>query len=248
MVFSTRQKLVVIFLLVYWPALFILAHIPIPLLIRRAGVSDKCIHFLAYLILVFLLWFATNPDKKVIWRKAAAWWVFAAMIGYGIADELSQSYVGRTCDVRDFGADVAGVVAGLVVLSLFTFWPASLLVAAVTIFGLTNVSRANLAELLPVTNAAFHLFSYAIFTMLWLQLVNLRLASKPPQLIWLITASALPAGFLLVVKLFSTILGRDFRFLDVILAAGGIVAVVVTIYLTTLFRQRLAGDSQTTAL
>ena len=248
MVFSTRQKLVVIFLLVYWPALFILAHIPIPLLIRRAGVSDKCIHFLAYLILVFLLWFATNPDKKVIWRKAAAWWVFAAMIGYGIADELSQSYVGRTCDVRDFGADVAGVVAGLVVLSLFTFWPASLLVAAVTIFGLTNVSRANLAELLPITNASFHLFSYAIFTMLWLQLVNLRLASKPPQLIWLIIASALPAGFLLAVRLFSTILGRDFRFLDVMLSMVGIAAVVATVYLTTLFRQRLAGDSQTTAL
>lgn len=246
--FSRRQKLILISLVVYWLALFILAHIPIPLFVRRAGVSDKCIHFLAYLILVFLLWFATNPDKKVNWRRATAWWVPLAVIGYGVADELLQGCVGRSCDVRDFAADVAGVVAGLVVLSLFTFWPAALLVAGVTIFGLTNISRANLAELLPTANAIFHLFGYAIFTMLWLQLVNLRLASKPPQLIWLIIASALPAGFLLVVRLFSTILGRDFRFLDVILAAGGIVAVVVTIYLTTLFRQRLAGDSQTTAL
>jgi hypothetical protein len=87
----------------------------------------------------------------------------------------------------------------------------------------------------------FHLFSYAIFTMLWLQFIHLYLTPKPPKLQWLTVSLALPTGFLLAVKLSSAILGRGFRLTDVILAVVGIAAVVATIYLTALLRRRLAG-------
>ena len=242
---SFRQKVTLILLLFYWLTLFILAHIPIPQFVRQAQVSDKSLHFIAYLILVFLLWFTISPDKKVRWRKAAAWLVLLVMIGYGVADELLQGYVGRSCDIRDFAADLAAVITGLILFSFFSFWPAALLVAGATIFGITNVSRTNLADVLPITNTTFHLFSYAIFTMLWLQFIDLHLATKPPKPRWLIIALALPTGLLSAVKLSSAILGRGFRPMDVILAVGGIVAVVAAIYLTALFRRKFTRSGFT---
>ena len=243
-----RQKLIIISLLFYWPALFVLAHIPIPPVVRKAGVSDKCLHFMAYLVLVFLLWCAINPDRKVNWRKAAAWWVLVVTVLYGVIDELLQGVVvGRSCDVMDFFADLGGVTTGLILLTFFTFWPAFLVVTGITIFALTNLTRTSLADLLPpAANLAFYLFAYGFFTMLWIQNISLFLSSKAPKLKWLIVASILPIGYLVAVKLFSVISGRDFRLQDVIIAAVGIAAIVVTIYLFNLFRCRRARASADT--
>ncbi|MHC4074050.1 MAG: VanZ family protein, partial [Planctomycetota bacterium] len=168
MTLSRQQKITTIVLALYWPALFVFAHIPIPQVIRRAGVSDKSLHFLAYLILVFLFWFTVGAGRRVNWRKATPWLVLLIILVYGILDEWSQGYVaGRSSDILDFVADLAGTITGLILFSVFTLWPAGLLVTATVIFGMTNVAQKNLAELLPVASAAFHLFAYAIFTMLW---------------------------------------------------------------------------------
>jgi VanZ family protein len=244
MAISRRRKLIIISLLFYWPALFVLAHIPIPPLVRKAEVSDKSLHFIAYLLLVFLLWFAISPDRKVNWRRAAAWWVLLVMVSYGIIDELLQSVVvGRSCDAMDFFADLAGVFAGLIIFAFFTFWPAFLIVTGITIFALTNLTRVNLTDLLPVTYGVFHLFAYGFFAVLWIQNMHLFPPIKTSKLKWLIVASALPIGFLVAVKLFSIISGRDFRLRNFIIAAVGIAAVVVTIYLLDLFRCRRAQSS-----
>ena len=146
MVLSHRQKLFIILLLVYWPVIFILAHIPIPPLVRDVGVSDKSIHFTAYLLLVFLFWSAISPDSKVNWRRAAPWLVLVVMVCYGVMDELLQSVVvGRSCDIRDFFADLAGVLTGLSIFAFFSFWPAFLVVTGITILVLVNLTRVNLA-------------------------------------------------------------------------------------------------------
>jgi len=239
MTLSRRQKLTIISLLFYWPGVFILAHIPIPQLVYKAQVSDKGIHFLAYLILTFLLWFAISPNKKVNWRKTAVWLVIFVMVWYGVVDEVLQGYVGRSCDVRDFLADLAGTLTGLILFSFFTFWPVLLAVTGAAIFTLTNYTRANLADLVPIANAMFHLFAYGFFTMLWLQYIHLFLPMKAPKPKWVITALALPAGLLLTVKSFSIISGKDFGVKDAIIAVAGITAVVATTYLIALFRRGL---------
>ena len=154
MALSRRQKLITVALIFYWPSLFIVAHIPIPQLVRKAHVSDKSLHFIAYLLLVFLFWFALNPECKVNWRKAAAWWVLLVIAGYGVVDELLQGCMsGRSCDVRDYIANLTGIVTGLILFSLLNFWLALLTVSGITIFTLTNVARANLTDLVPITNA-----------------------------------------------------------------------------------------------
>ncbi len=213
--------------------LFIFAHIPVPRVVREADVSDKTLHFLAYLILVFLLWFTVSDGKKVKWRRASPWWVFLTMIAYGIIDEWLQSYaVGRSCDAWDFLADLTSTITGLVLFSVLSFWPAGLVVTAIIIFGLANISRANLADMLPAASAAFHLFAYAILTTFWVQCLRLltprnHLRQNPVK--WLTAALAAPMGLVLTVKLFSVILGKDFAVRDMIISIGAIVAVVVTI-------------------
>jgi len=240
MALSQRQKLTIVSLVFYWPALFILAHIPIPQMVRKADVSDKGLHFLAYLILVFLLWSAISPHSKVNWRKAAVWWVLLVTVWYGVIDEVLQSYVaGRSTDIMDFVANLGGTLTGLIVLSLFTFWPAFLVVTGITIFGLTNISQANLADLLPVTNTAFHFSAYSVFTLLWIQCMQDLLLLNPPQRRWLIVASSLPIGFVLAVKLGSFVLGRSFAITDVIVSTIGVAAVVSLLLLIALLRQRL---------
>lgn len=238
MIVSHRQKLTIFALLSYWPILFYLAHRPIPQLVYRAHVSDKTLHLLAYLILAFLLWFAVSPDKRANWRKATVWWVFAIAMIYGAVDEVLQGYVGRNCDAMDFLADAVGVFAGLILFSFLAFWPAMLVVTAISIFLLTNLARANLAELVPVTNLLFHLFAYTFFTLLWIRHIAHFYSLKAPKTRWLITASALPTVFLLSVKLFSIISGRIFATSDIIISVLVIVIVVMACYLPAFYAKR----------
>ncbi|MBN2595039.1 MAG: VanZ family protein [Sedimentisphaerales bacterium] len=231
MTLSHQQKIAACLLVLYWPALFVLAHIPIPRVVQEADVSDKDLHFLAYLILTFLLWLTVRGNEKVNWRGAAPWLVLSVIVVYGILDEWLQNYVaGRSCDVQDFYMDLAGALTGLIIFSFLTFWPAVLLVVATFIFGITNVTRANLSDLLPVTNAVFHFLAYSILTVLWIQCIRLFLAVKAPKAKWLILALAGPTGFLIIVKLFSVIVGKELAFSDIIIAFGAIVTVVIGFY------------------
>ena len=234
MALSHRQKLAIIPVLLYWPVIFILAHIPLNGLGFEIQVSDKTLHYLAYLILVFLLWFAVDPFNKVNWRKAAVWWVLLVIVWYGVVDEWLQGYVGRNPDVRDFFADLAGALTALFLLTIFPFWPVSLILTSATIFVLTNFMNANLADQLPLINAAFHFFAYGLFTLLWTQYVCQLLPVKPPQSNWLIAAIVLPISFLLAVEVFSAVAADGFRFLDTIISLFAIVSVIAVIHLKAL--------------
>ncbi len=243
MAVTRRRKLAIISLAIYWPTLFVFAHIPIPEEVRDAGVSDKALHFFAYAILVFLLWIALNPERKVRWRKATVWWVLLIVAVYGVIDELLQDYVGRTCDVMDMVADLVGAFAGCVILTFFAFWPAAFILVAAVIFGLTNVARKSPADFAPFANAMFHLFSYAVFALIWIRCMappQVRLSDTlrvlKPNRKWLITALASPIALLVVAKGYSIAHGREFPIHDVILSVGGIVG-VVGIWAAVLFRR-----------
>ena len=234
---SRRRKFTLAMLLLYWPALFILAHIPVPRVVYKAQISDKTLHFIAYMILAFLLWCAIKPNTKVNWRKSPVWWVLFVVVWYGVIDEWFQAQVGRSCDVMDFLADVSGAVAGLLVLSFLYFWPACLTVAGVSIFLSANLARTNISELLPVTNIAIHFFSYAIFTYLWIQNLGEFSAIKAPCVKRLIVSLAVPVGFMVSVKFVSVMLGKKLSLHDVVTSVAAIVAVVSLI---AFLQQKLA--------
>ncbi len=172
------------------------------------------------------------------WRKATVWWLLAVIVWYGVLDEWLQGYVGRNADIMDFFADISGALTGLILLTIFPFWPASLAVTASVIFILTNISQANLADLLPITNAVFHFCAYAFFSLLWLRYIHHSLPVRPPQGRWLIGAITLPAGLLVLVEFFATLTGDEFNIARMAVSAGGVVIVVMGVYLVGLFRQR----------
>jgi VanZ family protein len=240
MALSRRQKVIVILLIVYWPSLFVLAHMPIPELVRRAGVSDKGLHFLAYLILVFLLTSAISPYKKVNWRRPMAWWVLLVVSGYGLMDEVLQKYVGgRTCDATDFLANLAGTLTSLALVSVFDFWTTCVVVTGGGIFILTNLTRVDPADLLPITSTVFYISAYGFFTMLWIRYIQLW---RKFEILgrWLVTALAAPVGLLLAAKAGSVVLGRSFGMRDVVLSAAAIAVVVGTVFVVRMLHRRYA--------
>lgn len=230
---TRRHKITIAVLAAYWIVLAIVAHIPIPQLVYRAQVSDKWLHFLAYLNLVFLLWFSVRPDSKVSWRGRLVWLIFLVSVIYGGIDELLQPYIGRTKDLDDFLANVAGASAGLVMFTFLTFWQALPAVLAVTIFGLTNLAKADLSKLVPITDAVFHILAYGGFTLVWTQFMNLYLPLKTTIYRLLLTISV-PVGFLLVVKTGSILMGRSFAMTDLLFATLTITVVAVITVITRL--------------
>ena len=246
MVLSRQQKLTIPLLLLYWPAIFILTHIPltyVPPWVIQADVSDKTLHCLAYFVLVFLLWSAISPHRKVNWRRATVWWVLFVVVWYGVFDEWLQSYVGRNADVMDFFADLAGTLAAFIMLSIFSFWHAALILTGTFIFAATNLTRANMAEVLPTASAVFNLFGYGFFSILWVEYIRRFIQVSAAEVKWLKIALVLPAALLLTVRLFSVIFGRGFRLTDTVVAATGIGIVVATYYITAFFRCKIAKKS-----
>jgi hypothetical protein len=223
-----------VLLVIYWIALAVAAHIPIPQVVYRAQVADKWLHFLAYLNLSFLLWFSVRPDNKVIWRNRLVWLIFLIAIIYGGIDELVQPYFGRTRDLGDFFANAAGASAGLVMLAFLAFWQALPAMMAITIFGLTNLAKANLSELVPIIDAIFHIIAYGGFTLAWIQFMNLHFLFKN-NVARLVSAIVVPVVFLLIVKTGSLLLGRHFAPTDLLFSVLSIIGVAA---MTVIFRTR----------
>jgi len=233
-----RRSVILTALLIYWPAIFICTHWPrIPNWMRQAHVSDKTMHFAAYLALVSLWWFAVSPYKKVNWRKASVWWTLFVMVWYSVIDELLQAFVGRSADVNDFLANLAGTTTGLIIFSIFSFWPASIIVTGTIILISSVFSRVSVAYFFPSASAVFHVFAYALLAVLWIKYLQRFHSLRPAGRKWFVLSSALPVGFLLAIKLLSFIVKRGPTAIDFISAIAGIVVVLATFYISTLYHQ-----------
>ena len=227
-----RHKYIITALAVYWPLLFILTHIPVPDLARRSGMSDKTMHVLAYMVLVFLAWLAVSPYEKVDWQRTKVWAILAVIIWYGVFDEWLQGRVGRSANLLDFYADIIGAVAGLLILSVLSFWPASLIVTAIFIFAGTNLSSIDRLWDMPFLNTAFHFFGYAGFTLIWIQYMHRCVHQPASHLRWLTEAMAMPLLLLLSVKLCSFAIGKGIGPIGCFTALTAIVAAVLVSWLT----------------
>lgn len=218
---SFRQRATVVVLVFYWLTILILAHIPIPQLVYQAQVSDKSLHFLAYLLLAFLFWCSISPDKKATVSSKAPWLALLILGVYGGIDEKIQPYFGRTCDALDFFANIGGILCGLVICALASFWPAFLTVTAVTIFGLANLAKADITRLMPVANTLYHLVVYALLTAIWTRVAGIYLPQATTRSRLLVDILP-PLVFLGAVKAASLALGKHSGPLEVALAVAGI--------------------------
>jgi VanZ family protein len=244
MVLLWRQKAVIATLVLYWPTLFVLAHIPVPQVICKAHVYDKSLHLLAYMILTFLLWSAIKPLERVCWRRAAVWCLLVAVAVYGVCDEWLQYYVAdRSMDPRDFAADVVGAVAALGMLTVLSFWPISVIIAGTTIYTLAVFTRANLTALLPVTMTMFHLMTHMVFTLLWMGYLRQRSHLPRNGPLWVVTLVSLPLALVVITKASTMISGKAFEGWGVIAAVAGIFGAVAAVWMADALQRRNARQA-----
>lgn len=228
-----RHKTVLQTLGMYWPAIFALTHIPAKYIGRiSTGTSDKVMHSMAYFVLVFLVWFAVSPYQKPQWKRRKVWFVLMAIIGYAAFDEFLQSFIpGRSADVWDFVADMGGLILGMGVLSVFSFWPAMLTFGAVFIFVVSNLSK--ILQLYPQyhLNTAFHFTAYTTFALIWIQHMDRYSGRRIGQVSWLLLSLLIPAGLLLAVKVSGVIFfEKSVSWIDAATALFGICAAILTSY------------------
>jgi VanZ family protein len=98
-------------LAVYWIALFVGTHMPVPRGINLEN-SDKWIHFFAYAGLGGLMTLAAGWRSQAglrLWHLAL---IAVSLAAFGGFDELTQPLAGRDADWLDWFADVGGVIAG----------------------------------------------------------------------------------------------------------------------------------------
>jgi|ETNmetMinimDraft_15_1059895.scaffolds.fasta_scaffold39592_2 VanZ family protein len=83
--------------------------------------ADKIVHFIEYLVLGLLLFRSLCHELSGNLRLAGIMTVLAGTL-FGLGGEWRQSYVGRTADVWDLAADVAGLVCGVVCIIAAGRW------------------------------------------------------------------------------------------------------------------------------
>jgi VanZ family protein len=112
-------------LLAYLTLLTVATHLP-PQFVEfgEVRVSDKTIHFFAYLVLGFVLSMALYLTFEDIWR--ASYVAIVVGIAWGGLDEWTQQFFRRHPDWIDFLYDVCGILIGVlafaVVLSVGRYW------------------------------------------------------------------------------------------------------------------------------
>lgn len=183
MALKRRHRIILLAVGIYWPLIFWLTHIPIPDIARQSGMSDKTMHWTAYLVLSFLTWLAWEPYEKVRWNRAAVWVILGVLAGYGALDEWLQGrpFIGRSADWMDWAANLAGIGLGLGILTFLSFWPALLAVSAVFLYVIQN--HSHLLTLWPPyhLDIVFHFTAYAAFTLIWLHFLTQRRSIRNVQ-------------------------------------------------------------------
>lgn len=115
---ENKKKYVYLPLGIYWLILFILTSLPSTSFADALRFSDKIKHFIAYLILSFLLSLALHFQEK--WDKLKLKYAaFAVIISsvYGMLDEVHQIFIpNRSAELLDWLADFSGSLLGAIIV------------------------------------------------------------------------------------------------------------------------------------
>jgi hypothetical protein len=240
-----RHKYILMSLGIYWPELFVLTHIPVPQIASQSGMSDKTMHVLAYLALVFFVWLAISPYEKVKWNQAKVWLILAAAVCYGAFDEWLQSKVGRQMEFLDLIGDIKGALLALGILTFLNFWPAIIVVSSIFIFSLSN--QSNLLSLYSqyYLDTAFHLTAYTTLTLLWIQHLDRWPKCRRNHPCWPLLALTLPVGLLAIVKLAGLYYyHKNIWWVDIATAVFGIAAAVLVSWVVFRFGKKRERPTQ----
>jgi VanZ family protein len=221
-----RKYIPWVLLLVYWPALFVLTHLP---KLPPTGVhgGDKVAHFIAYLVLTVLFWLARYGKCRPSLGGREIYFVLILMVCYGAVDELSQQLVpNRFADWLDWLSDSAGVVIGLTGVLVLRQWWHRLVVYWVLLFALTHLpTEAQPLDYLPEVLHQFQLVylmaGYVVLTLLWWLTWCPGGRFVFHKTLFTSTLLVLPT-YALLDEMVSRLMGNPFDIVSIVASVGGI--------------------------
>lgn len=233
---TSHRVLRIAVLAIYWAVLIILTHIRIPEQVRQRHFPDKTLHVLGYIGLTVLLWGVVSPNQRVRWNRPAAWLVLAAILAYGTAEELSQQLtLDRATDPLDLLADLVGATISLLVLTIFEFWAATLVLLGLGIFVVTVLSRMDLAAVMPWGDLVFYLAGFGLFS--WI--CGYPAKKDRPIKRWI--RLTLPVSLLAVVSLSGLICHRPISIWQFV---AGLLGITIGLGVSSLAHRGLDRDNQ----
>jgi VanZ family protein len=100
---------------------FVATHVPPPAGPLPIVVRDVWLHFVGFVVLgMVTIWRIAGGGARIGLRAAAGW--FSGLVAYGLFDEFTQQFVGRTCQLTDWAADGAGAAVGVVTAVVWSRW------------------------------------------------------------------------------------------------------------------------------
>ncbi len=236
---TTREQNFFKFILIfYWPGIFIATHIPVlPNWTGKMGVSDKTMHFAAYMAVALLLWLGTSFEKKADWRKLRPWLLSAIVLLYGVADELSQHFMKRSTDIRDFAANVLGLAIAMAIVTVLLPHHAVMILITACPLLLPAIVKSQLITGGSIPEAAAYIAGFAGVTAAWMKYLssvvglNLRRNKLFPVFF------APSAGTVIIIKLYASLTDKPF-------GTTALLSAFVSIILT-LFIGRLISKKET---
>jgi hypothetical protein len=235
---TRKQKTFTIILIFYWLGIFTATHIPIPGWTRRMGVSDKTMHFVAYMTLALLLWFGTSFEKKADWRKLRAWLLSAIVLFYGAADELLQHFMKRSADIKDFAANVLGLATAMAMVTVLPARHAVMILVTVCPIFLPAIVRSQLIPQNSIFEIAAYIGGFVIITAAWIKYLSsvFGLNFKNNKLLPVFFVP--PAGTVIIVKFYASLTDKPFG-ITAILAS--FVSIMLTLLIGRLISKKIAA-------
>ena len=119
-------RLLFVFALFYFGAMFFATHVPLPHIPRMGWILplDKWIHMAIYgggaLLTAFLLMVSlTETPRSGFFRGKWPWgWLGLGLASYALLDEATQPLTGRNFDWFDWTADMVGILGGFLVFQV----------------------------------------------------------------------------------------------------------------------------------
>jgi|GEM_PF-732537 len=169
----------IIVLVIYWPVLFLLTHIPtLPriLAVQIPG-KDKTMHFISYFMLTFFYWLACHGTVRPHFKKRHVYVTMLIMMIYGGIDEFTQQFIkGRSCDPFDWTCDTAGAASAILLLFLLYKPVHWLLIYWVGLFSFTHIPGISQVLILPPFwdqyEQLFGFIGYLILTLLFWRAIS----------------------------------------------------------------------------
>ena len=225
---NREQKFFTFILIFYWLGIFAATHIPIPIWTREMGVSDKTMHFVAYMTLAFLLWFSTSFEKKADWKKLRPWLLSAIVLLYGLVDELSQYFTRRSADPRDFAANALGIAIAMAMVTVIPACHSAMILITVCPFFLPALVRSQLIPQGSILEVGVYLAGFACVTIAWIKYLSSVVGLNFRQFKYLPVFFAPPAGTVITLILYAKLTDKP---LGTTALLSAFISIILTLFI-----------------